>query len=208
MDGITHTQIRNKNKYEDILQETNKKSRDRSKVKDGKGNKVVPRRYHLSDEDLISLKKEYKKTGVFPNPYRRNGVYHNLIQALINLGVNRSHPFVSVKNEMKRIMNEKTNKKGENIWEKFLKKKSAGKSDLSRWDANTRIEKTASILQRLGGFHPYGYKLKQLNACVDLLPSSDPLLPNKCNIRLNTSFYSPEEVMPVKPDNSRKKKDD
>ncbi len=206
MEGVVHTKVRNKNSYADIICETNKRSKDRSKVVDSKGKKVDPRKYHLSEEDAKTLKEQQRKTGKFANPYRRDGVYYNFIQALINLGENKSHRFIDVKNEMKRIMDQKTNKNGENLWIKFRDKKPSKKSELSQWDVNTRIENTAKILQRLGGYHPYGYKLKQLNACIDLLPGTDSLLKNKFNIRLNTSFSCPADVKPVKPASSRKKK--
>lgn len=190
--------------YADIIDETTKKSKNRGQITDNKGKKIKPRRYHLLDSALSNLKAKQKKTGKFPNPFRKNGVYYNLVQALINLGENKSHRFIDVKNEMKRIMEKETKKNGENVWENFINKKSDGKSDLSRWDANTRIERTAGSLQRLGGLHPYGWKLRQLNACIDLLPSSDPLLPNKPNIRLNTTFSCPEDVQPLKPAHAKK----
>lgn len=203
MSKVVNTKVRNANKYEEIISEANKSSKDRIKVKNSRGNKVTPRKYHISEEHLKELIKEQEKTGKFPNPYLRKGVSSSLIQALINLGENKSHRFIDVKNEMKRIMSSEYNKNGENLWDLFYNKKSNKKSDLSLWDANTRIEKTASMLQRLGGLHPYGYKLKQLCACIDLLPSTDPLLENKHNIRLNTSFSSPSQVQPVKPSNKK-----
>lgn len=202
---VVNTKVRNANKYEEIISETSKSSRDRNKVKNSRGDKVIPRKYHVSEEVLESLIKNQEKTGKFQNPYARKGVSSSLVQALINLGENRSHRFIDVKNEMKRIMSNEYNKDGKSLWDLFYNKKSNNKSDLSIWDANTRIEKTASMLQRLGGHHPYGYKLKQLCACIDLLPSTDPLLENKYNIRLNTSFSSPDQVQPVKPAGKKKK---
>ena len=206
MSKVVNTKVRNANKYEEIISEASKSSKNRNKVKNSRGNKVTPRKYHISDEDLVELRKEQEETGKFPNPYVRKGVSRSLIQALINLGENKSHRFIDVKNEMKNIMSNEHNKDGENLWDLFYNKKSNNKSDLSLWDANTRIEKTAAMLQRLGGLHPYGYKLKQLCACIDLLPSTDPLLENKYNIRLNTRFSIPNQVQPVKPISKKKSK--
>lgn len=204
--NIVVTNIRDVNKYDTVIPEANKTSKERNKVKNSRGKKVVPRKYHLSNENLEKLKKQQEETGKFPNPYKRNGVYSSLIQALINLGVNKSHRFIDVKNEMKNIMSQQTNKEGNTLWHEFYYKKSNNKSSCGQWDVNSRIEHTAKILQRLGGLHPYGYKLKQLCACVDLMPSSDPLLKNKPNIRLNASFPSPHLVQPVKPAKGKKRK--
>ena len=206
MKKVVNTKIREINKYEKIIDETSKSSKNRNKIANSRGNKVTPRRYHLSQEDVIKFKTQQEKIGKFINPYKRQGVYSSLIQALINLGENKSHRFIDVKNEMKRIMSSQTNKEGNNLWSEFYNKKSKSKSNLSLWDVNTRIEHTAKILQRLGGLHPYGYKLKQLCACIDLLPSTDPLLENKYNIRLNTTFKSPDQVQPVKPVTKKKQK--
>lgn len=204
MEKVVHTKVREIGKYTSIMEEANKDLKERNKVTNSRGNKVSPRKYHLSDEEVKTLKEKQKNTGKLQNPYKRRGVYNSLVQSLINLGENKSHRFIDVKNEMKNIMSTKLNKDGKNLWDAFYNKKSNNKSNLSQWDANTRIEQTAKILQRLGGHHPYGFKLKQLNACIDLLPSTDPLLKNKPNIRLNTTFIDSESVQPVKPEMSKK----
>jgi len=206
MNKIVNTKVRDIDKYDTVISEADKKAKERGKVINSRGKKVDPRKYHLSDQELDQLKEEKEKTGKFPNPYKRNGVYRSLIQALINLGEDKSHRFIDVKNEMKQIMSNQQNKDGENLWDIFYNKQSKSKSNLSQWDVNTRIEHTAKILQRLGGLHPYGYKLKQLGACIDLLPSTDPLLKNKYNIRLNTGFPDPSFVQPVKPAAKKKRK--
>ena len=206
MNKVVNTKVRDINKYDTVLSEASKSAKDRGKVLNSRGKKVDPRKYHLSQEELERLQTQQEESGIFPNPYKRKGVYRSLIQALINLGENKSHRFVDVKNEMKQIMSSQVNKDGENLWDIFYHKQSKSKSNLSQWDVNTRIEHTAKILQRLGGLHPYGYKLKQLCACIDLLPSTDPLLTNKCNIRLNTAFKDPSQVQPVKPVTKKKRK--
>jgi len=202
---IVNTRVRDIDKYDSVIGETSKSSKHRNKVTNSRGKKVSPRKYHLSEEEETRLIKIRDETGTFPNPYKRNGVYSSLIQSLINLGENQSHKFIDVKNEMKRIMSDQTNKDGVSLWEIFYNKQTNNKSNLSQWDVNTRIEHTAKILQRLGGLHPYGYKLKQLCGCIDLLPSTDPLLENKYNVRLNTGFSNPNQVQPVKPVTKKRK---
>jgi len=187
---------KNKLNYENIKSEAEKPVKYRNKIiKNAKGISKVPRRYFLLNDKLNKLWDEYNKTGVFPNPYRKRGVYYSCIQSLINLGVNKSHTFRSVKEEMKSIMQKQKNKDGYTLWDKFTNKNT---NKVKAWDENTKIENTAKILQRLGGNHPYGYKLSQLHACVDLLESTDEFLPNKPNFRLNTNFSSKEDVTPVK----------
>ena len=156
------------------------------------------RSYHLSDEDLSILIEKRKLTGIFQNPYRKNGIYFAVIQALINIGQNKQHTFMQLKKQIMNVMKGIVHEDGFSSWDKFINKSSSNGKSQSQWDANTRIQATLKILQRLGGKNPDGYKLRQLCACLDLMPSTDSMLKSKPNVRLNTSFATFDAVKPIK----------
>lgn len=163
--------------YDKIKSEASKTESDRNKVLNSRGSKVIPRRYHLSDSELLELKKFQEKTGQFPNPYSRSGIYYYFIEALVHLGCDRSHEFLTVKNKIKELMSKDFNKKhNTNEWEVFNNKD-------CNWDSNMRIYQTATILQRINSTNPFGYKLLQLSALIVFEKSTHKII-KKNNIKL------------------------
>jgi hypothetical protein len=148
----------------------------------------VPRKYHLTQDELKKLQEEWKTTGIFPNPFKKHGIYFNLVQALINLGINEKHPFAKVKNEIKRIMSV-----GDGItsWQEFENKKPRNMTTSK--DVNGRIIQNAIVLQRLSKFHPCGRKIQELGACIDIFQDTSGLP----EFMLHTGFVTLEEVIPV-----------
>ena len=177
--------------YQDIREETEKPASDRETITSLRGNKIAPRRYHLTDKKISALVSAHEKDGSFPNPYRYGGMYYGMVQALIELGVDKVHSFVKVKEAIKSVLVGITKKNGQNAWESFVTK--APKNDLSGKDVNGRLLQNASVLQRLTGLHPYGEKLRQVLACIDILKDANDL---PC-IRLNTEFKTVDSVCPI-----------
>jgi hypothetical protein len=164
---------RSKYDYLKVKTEANKPVNEREKIiKSNRGNIKIPRKYHLSENRLKQLK-DIMTTGVFPNPYRRTGIYYSFIQALINLGVNKKHTFVAVKMEMKKIMSQVKDKNKMDDWTKFEGK--TPNSSFCGKDVNGRIIQNAKVLQRISGVHVYGERLRELDACVDIYKDTNGL---------------------------------
>lgn len=155
------------------------------------------RAYHIDDQKLNEMKMSYNETGIFPIPYRQGGIYHATIQSLINLGPNKWHSFICLKQQIMKVMKSNFISENETSWDKFCNKISFNGKTKAQWDINTRIQSTIKIMQRLGGLNPYGYKLRQLNACIDLSVSTDAII-KKPNVRLNTLFDNFQSVSPLK----------
>ena len=187
-----------KDDYEVVRLEAEKPFRNRKKVLDSVlGKLVTPRRYHLQCQELNKLLDCYNKTKKFPNPSKRHGIYWGFIQGLIELGENSWHSFPDLKRSIETCMRGvKRNEKC--AWEEFVSKKS--KNYLCAKDLNGRIMETGRMLQRLKGRNPYGEKLRQLHACIDITFNSIGLP----FYRLNTSFEGYNEVDPYR--KSRRKK--
>ncbi len=184
--------------YDVVRQEAEKPFKKRQKfIHPVTGKSVVPRRYHLQSQELNRLWDSRISTKKFPNPSSRHGIYWGFIEGMIELGTDSWHSFPDVKRSIERCMRRvKRNEKC--AWEEFVSKKS--KNYLCAKDLNGRIMETARMLQRLKGRNPYGEKLRQLRACIDITFSSIGLP----FYRLNTSFEDYNDVKPYR--KSRRKK--
>ena len=123
---------------------------------------------------------------------RENGAFYGAIQSLYLLGCNEWHSFGAVRSKMQEDMSTRTsptNKK--NSWEKFAGK-SAREGAASTKDLMGRIVQNFRTLQRLGGVHPYGWKLKQLLTTVDIRRKADGIW----EFRLDTSWTDIESIKP------------
>jgi hypothetical protein len=191
--------------YSDIQDNVEKTLGERSKITNRRGNVVTPRKYHMADAQTEKAFKRWEehisnvstvirdKAGtVFYNPYRENGAYYGGVQALYLLGANEWHVFGAVRGMMQDDMSTRkspTNKK--TSWEKFACR-SAREGAASTKDLMGRIVQNFRTLQRLGGVHPYGWKLKELLTTVDIRRKADGIW----EFRLNTSWDSINSVAP------------
>jgi len=171
----------------EVRAESFKASKDRRAIVQGRKGKQKPRRHALKDSRIRELRTEAGDS--FPNPYQVGGVYHSLVQAAANLGVNKGHSFTALKAEMEKVMS-KVDRGDQSAWANFANRKP--RNTETGKDLNGRIHQTAQVLQRLTGAHPYGFKLRQVRACIDILADKggNPLY------MLNTSFSKPERVKP------------
>jgi len=175
--------------YSAIRAEAAKPVAERSFVVKGRdGEMRQPRRYNLTPEAIKKLRKNAGKG--FPNPFRPTGIYAGLTQALINLGVDKAHTFVAVKAEIEKVMSA-VERGDSTAWDVFANRKP--RNETTGKDLNGRIMQTATVLQRLSGAHPYGLKLAQLKACIDILKGDD----NQPMYMLHTGFSKADRVRPT-----------
>lgn len=186
--------------YSDIEKGVEKTLFERNSITNRRGNLVTPRKYHMTGEQMVTGRERWSQSisGVsdeikakagteFFNPYRANGSTYGGIQALYLLGCNEWHGFGKVRGMMQDDMSMRqspTNKK--NSWEKFAGR-SARMGAASTKDLMGRIIQNFRTLQRLGGLHPYGWKLKQLKTTVDIRRTEMGMY----EFRLNTSSEKP-----------------
>jgi hypothetical protein len=120
--------------------------------------KTSQRNYGLSPEQIEELRAAYRQTKQLPNPYNR-GPYFYFIEALKQLGISKAHPYVKVKEKMRKIMSDTETKdaKGATAWDRFFHKAGCER------DPDGRIIQNAQVLQRT---KDYGLKLLQLGKVV------------------------------------------
>ena len=186
--------------YDKIIDTVEVSLSEREEIINRRGNTVSPRKYHMTDNQLYKGRERWLLTleGVSPdirsmasdiffNPYRANGAYYGGVQSLYLLGSNEWHNYSEVIKMMQSDMSTRksaTNK--HNSWDKFSAR-SAREGAISTKDLLGRIVQNFRTVQRLGGVHPYGYKLKQLNSTVDIRRLADGIW---C-FRLNTNSVTP-----------------
>jgi len=179
--------------YVDHVIEASKKIKARQDTilkKDGTMTKV--RRHHMSHEDQLKFKEMAKDQGRFVSPYRIGGGYWGIVETLSQLGENQEHEFGAFWDKFIEVMScdELPKKHNQNPWQLFSsrpRRAESGKSVIEKIHQNVRV------LQRLGGTNPYGMKLAQLNACIDVLGTVE-----KNRIRLRTAIPYGAEIVPLK----------
>jgi len=179
--------------YAQIKLEASKPEKERQKILTSKGIRRKPRRYHMTDEKAKELRKVFKETGVFQNPYKKRGVSYAIVQSLIELGIDKKHSFLDVKKKIKEIMSGINDKNGNRtLWDVFVNKQPINR--ITGKDINGRIISNFILLQRLSGLHVYGFKLRQLYTCINIYCPDEYGLPL---IKLNTQFNNEDEVKPI-----------
>lgn len=191
--------------YADITETVEKAIGERPDIINRRGKVVTPRKYHMADGQTEKLANRWKAaisdvpteiknkaSSIFFNPYRENGAYYGGVQALFLLGANEWHHYGDVRGMMQDDMSTRKSASNKmNSWEKFALR-AARQGAASTKDLMGRIKDNFRTLQRLGGIHPYGYKLKQLQATVDIRREADGIW----FFRLNTSWTSVDSVAP------------
>jgi len=187
-------ETKKKNSYEAIRSIVERPPEQRGTIINKRGEKVVPRKYHLTEQELSNIKDKEESLEnvcgkIFVNPYKRIGPYYASIESLRVLGINNWHSFANVKAKIREILEGHTNPKGVNAWDVFESKSpraSTGK------DVNGRLMYNMKVLQRITGNHPYGEKLRQVNSCIDIKEEDGMYY-----YRLNNTFDSYEDVSPL-----------
>lgn len=179
--------------YADHIVEASKKIKNRTDTitkKDGTMTKV--RRHHLSLEDQKKFIEMSEEEGRLVSPYRRGGGYWGIVETLSQLGANQEHSFGAFWDKFIEVMSDKDlpQKNGQTPWQVFSERPRRavnGKSVIEKTHQNIRV------LQRLGGTNPYGMKLAQLAACIDVLGTV-----KDSRIRLRINIPHGSDIVPLK----------
>jgi len=152
--------------------------------KKGKLSKI--RKYHLTDEEVVKSRENWRKEvksvnsrtrhkagDIFFNPYRQ-GIYYYQVQTLFLLGANHWHSLSDIVSRLEeytsgiKLRSSVVKAKGyHSAWDKFRGKSSREYAASSK-DYIGRIQENFIMLQRLSTRHPYGYKLHQVHAALDI----------------------------------------
>lgn len=182
-----------------------------------RGKMVAVRKYHMTREEIVKAKKRFEeltkkvskriknKAGAkFFNPYRSRGVYFAQIQALYLLGANEWHSYNEVRDKMREFASsmEIMRREGScirktNVWAEFERKTSKPDSVTSK-DLFGRINENMVFFQRLSKLHPYGYKLRQACAAVDIKRVSKKGFPNGVFYYRLSTYKSFKKAIPIK----------
>ena len=90
--------------YDAIRDEARKPVRDRAELIITAKGKRKPRRYDLSEGEIIRLMESWMNGNGFPNPMKRKGPFYGFIEALKHLGIDKVHSYVSVMQKMREII--------------------------------------------------------------------------------------------------------
>jgi len=151
-----------------------------------KGSLSKVRKYHMTDKEKVSAQTKWleeikgvhwttkRKAGdMFFNPYRQ-GIYYYQVQTLFLLGANQWHSLTDIVNKLEEytsgisLRTSVVKSKGyHSAWDKFRGKSSRPWAIASK-DYIGRIQENFIMLQRLSRMHPYGYKLHQVGAALDI----------------------------------------
>jgi hypothetical protein len=186
-------------------------------VVNSRGRIVVVRKYHLTEKEEKRAKEKFKiaiqnvpqstkdKSGTkFFNPYRARGIYYAQIQTLYLLGANEWYSYNEVRAKMQEFASsvEIVRRDGfftrkTNVWAEF-ERKTAKPNTVTSKDIFGRIHENMTFFQRLAKLHPYGYKLKQACAAVDIKRVSREGFPNGVFFYRLSTYKSPKKAIPIK----------
>lgn len=180
--------------YYDFVGEAQKPISERKATVTGRSGALRPiRRHHLDETPQIELLKKMEAEKRFISPYKAPGGYWGATEALSKLGVNEFHPIADVLKSMQDVMSaaETKDQTGKTAWERFKDKRPRSRKNGLDWFG--RVLQNLNVLQRIGGDDPYGLKLVQVGACVDLKADEhgSPMA------RLRTGIPKGEAVIPL-----------
>ena len=157
------------------------------------GNLKKVRRHHIDIHTQEDLRIQAKEKGRFVPPYRRGGGYWGIVETLSLLGENEKHLFADFWKKFIDVMSDPKLAEGkektpwENFSNRMVRSKITGKNTVEKVHQNIRV------LQRLGGANPYGLKLAQLNACIDVFGNKQEMY-----LRLRTHIPTGGKVVPIR----------
>jgi len=181
-----------------------------------KGKNVKIRKYHLTDEELSKTRERWKQEvvgvdrtikksagDIFFNPYRQ-GIYYYQIQTLYLLGANKWHSLTDIVNKLEKYTSQIPLKlsivksKGyHTAWDKFRGKSSREYASVAK-DYIGRIQENFIMLQRLSMMHPYGYKLHQAHAALDIKRKSKRGFEQGVHSYRLSTYRDQSDALPIK----------
>jgi len=162
------------------------------------GNKQKARRHHILEKDLILKTEEMKLKERWIGPCNKWKTYWAIIESLYQLGPNQQHLFGAVFIKIEELMDDEASRDSSErtAWQRFADKDS--RNNTSGKDALGRIWDSIKVLQRLGGANPYGLKLAQLGACINIYGKKD-----KPYIELRIGIPAGSDITPINEIRSR-----
>ena len=148
--------------------------------------KVAIRKHHLTTDELNALK--LKANGKHINPYVRKGCYRATIEALMDLGVDQWHSFISFREKFKEVMNLYSVGLKKNLWTEYANK--MPRNNKTGKDLTGRILQNMTILQRVSGLHPYGLKVAACGLKIEIKKENGVYY-----FILKTNFDNPHRVI-------------
>lgn len=164
--------------------------------RDGEKQKI--RRHHFTEKDLVERTQLMKSQGRWIGPFNKWKTYWAITEALYQLGPNRSHLFGAVFVKVEELMKDPASKDsmGRTAWDRFAEKDARNLE--SGKDVLGRLLDSIRVLQRLGGANPYGLKLAQLGACINVYGTKD-----EPYIELKIGIPTGHDVCPINEGRSR-----
>lgn len=189
----------NRTFYVDVAAAANPSLRDRTPIARKNGEFKVLRRYHLLRKRVEELQSEIKRTNRFVSPYGANRLYSMVINSIVESGENIDHPVSVVFGKFRELMSDpSTIRNNQTAWDRFNQK--TPRNENTHLTAFPRYIYNLEVLQRLGGDHPYGFKLAQLGACIDInFDAAGMIL-----VKLRTGIPNGAEVRPINSTRKRK----
>lgn len=185
--------------YLDIANEATAPIRERKTLVCKNGESMAIRRYHLLEQRQSELLKNIEATGKFISPYGPNRLYTTIVDSILLCGENDAHAvgkaFASFKDLMSRPSTVRNN---QTDWDRFNTK--SPRNETTHLTAFPRYIYNLEVLQRLGGKHPYGLKLAQLGACIDITVDGSGML----FVKLRTNIPEGQLVLPLNTNRKRK----
>jgi len=180
--------------YMDVAATANVPLDKRKKVAIGRGGeRRILRRYHLLPDEQVRLLREMQEKNKFISPYGAARLYTYIIDALSTLGAGKSHKVSAVYAKFRELAsNESTkNAEGKTLWDRFYNK--PVRNETTGREALGRFIQNVEVIQRLGGDHPYGFKLAQVGACIDVLVDGK----GEILLQLRTNIIQGDPVKPI-----------
>lgn len=168
------------------------------KKRDGTMTRI--RRFHMDVDEQRECRQRSEQMGRFCSPYKVNGVYWGIVEALSLLGENKEHSFADFFAKFRGVMDDPSREDDRGTpWERFTKKPL--RSSTTGLNFIEKTKQNIRVLQRLGGNTPYGMKLAQVNACIDVLGTNEDM-----RLRLRTGIPDGQPVVPVREVNQKQYK--
>lgn len=187
------------------------------KIFSNRGNIRIIRKHHLNEKQFEKAKKDFQETtkdvppyikdkagSLFFNPFRKRGIYYAQIQSLYLLGANEWHEYFSVISKMKEFAEQIVLQRTRNgvsysttVWKEFERKVAKEGAKNSK-DIFGRFNENMHLLQRLNKLNPYGYKLKQVGAAIDIKREPKEGFPKGVLFYRLSTYNSPEKAIPLK----------
>ena len=180
------------------------------------GKVIKLKKYHMTPKEMIVTRDKWikdiknidkriikKADPHFFNPYRQ-GIYYYQIQTLFLLGSNEWHSLQDIIKRLKEytlkivLKNFVYKRSGYyTAWDKFRGKRNRDNAQRCK-DYIGRIQENFTLLQRLSKLHPYGYKLYQVYAAIDIKRKNKKGFEQGLHFYRLSTYDSKKKSLPIK----------